>query len=326
MCSTIPHDISYSHLKENFEILKTSYIELWSSGPTFGYPPSKLSINDINKLKNIEYDFLKYEINGLSIDKTPIIEFNYSNDFEMGKRFWSDSLDFDGIPTHSYNIYLKLINKNKKNILINDLIKNKDKIEIWTLQNDDGHKNYNLIFRNIEVLINKGYKYFKSLESILIENKKELESYKSTEQELILDNNIYFNILKNNQSKINEIDREYVQKFIKLNNYLSKSFNILEKTIVFNTNWENEVNDKLSEINESLHDLNFSIKGLMNQMRGMEKKLVTQLQSINTSIGSLENSVNKQLSETNSRLKYQNLTSYYSKSTLKGSWDWFDGP
>tara|TARA_B100002019_G_scaffold92490_1_gene79817 strand:+ start:308 stop:2119 length:1812 start_codon:yes stop_codon:yes gene_type:complete len=391
VCSTIPYDISLSHLEENFEISKTSYIQLWTSGPTLPYPPSKLSINDINKLKNIEYDFLKYDINGISIDKTPIIEFNYSNDFEMGKRFWSDSLDFDGIPSHSYNIYLKLINKNKKNILINDLIKNKEKIEIWTLQNDDGHKNYNFIFRNIEVLINKGYKYFKSLESILIENKKELESYKYTEQELILDNNIYFNILKNNQSKINEIDREYVQKFIKLNNYLKqKSSNlstILEKTIsnlenepketilereqeinffkglvysynlmvnhsivmvtslveddtitfyeiyevfdkmnVFNTNWENEVNDKLSEINESLHDLNFSIIGLMSQMRGMERNIVNGLQSINTSIGSLENSVNKQLSETNSRLKYDNLTSYYKKSTLPGVMDWFDGP
>ncbi len=58
----------------------------------------------------------------------------------------------------------------------------------------------------------------------------------------------------------------------------------------------------------------------------MEFNISNLLNSIKYSIGSLENSVNKQLSETNSRLKYQNLTSYYSKSTLKGSWDWFDGP
>jgi len=61
-------------------------------------------------------------------------------------------------------------------------------------------------------------------------------------------------------------------------------------------------------------------------MRSIERNIVNGLQSINTSIGSLEDSVNKQLSETNSRLKYENLTSYYKKSTLKGSMDWFDGP
>ena len=259
-------------------------------------------------------------------------------------------------------------------------------------ENSRGVKEMN----NLLTLLKKNkIKSFQEFQDILLKKirglNKELTNFKENGKEYILDFNCFFEVLKNNQSKINEIDREYVQKFIKLNNYLKqKSSNlstILEKTIsnlenepketilereqeinffkglvysynlmvnhsivmvtslveddtitfyeiyevfdkmnVFNTNWENEVNDKLSEINESLQDLNFSIIGLMSQMRSMEKKLVTQLQSINTSIGSLENSVNKQLSETNSRLKYQNLTSYYSKSTLKGSWDWFDGP
>lgn len=229
-----------------------------------------------------------------------------------------------------------------------------------------------------------------NLNSNLNSLKKELIEYKNDKEKFILNNNLYFNILKNNQSKIIEIDREYVQKFIKLNNYLKEkssnlniildkiisnienkskesiierldeinffkglvysynlmvnhsivmvtslveddmitfyeTYEVFDKMNVFNTNWENEVNDKLSEINESLQDLNFSIRGLMNQMRGMERNIVNGLQSINTSIGSLENSVNKQLSETNSRLKYENLTNYYKKSTLPGVMDWFDG-
>ena len=208
----------------------------------------------------------------------------------------------------------------------------------------------------------------------------------------MIDSNIYFEVLKKNQQQIIEIDRDYVQKFIKLNNYLKEKsqsllmildktilnfetqpkeelylrekelsffqgllysynllvnhsivmlsslieddmikfyevYEVLDKMNVFNTNWENQVNQKLSEINESLIDLNFSISGLMNQMRNMEMNVVKGLESIQSSIGSLETSVNNQLSETNSRLRYENLTNYYKKRTVLGwNMDWFDGP
>lgn len=248
-------------------------------------------------------------------------------------------------------------------------------------------------FVKLKILIEEGYeKYISYTEGGLQSLQgNDLVQFEKGENSLILDFDIYYQILKNNQEKIIKKDDLYIQKFIKLNNYLKEkyqnldnilrklkisievrkkedfyenereinffkglvySYNLLvnhsivmvtslvendmitfyefyevfDKMNVFNTNWENEVNDKLSEISESLDELNFSIKGLMSQMRSMEKKLVTQLQSINTSIGSLENSVNKQLSETNSRLKYDNLTSYYKKSTLPGVMDWFDGP
>ena len=226
----------------------------------------------------------------------------------------------------------------------------------------------------------------KNISDELISLKKLKEDFNT----YINDNNLYYSILKNNQNSINEIDRDYVQKFVKLNTFLKEKREnlkiILDKTIynlehepkelfyyrkneinfyyglvhsynlminnsilmvvslveddtvtfyeiyelfdkvnVFNTNWENEVNQKLSDINQSLQGLNFSIQGLISQIGFMEKNILKGLLNINTSIGNLENSVNKQLSETNSRLKYENLTNYYKKSTLPGVMDWFDG-
>ena len=245
----------------------------------------------------------------------------------------------------------------------------------------------------LKILIEKGYNdYLNYTDSGLKTKQKDfLVEYEKGEESLVIEHDIFYKILTKNQTKIKEIDREYIQKFVKLNNYLKvkyeslynifkklkieiekrnkidyfkneeeinffegivysynlmvnhsivlvtslveddmitfyETYEVFDKMNVFNTNWENEVNDQLSKINESLQDLNFSIRGLMNQMRSMERKIVNGLQSINTSIGSLENSINKQLSETNSRLKYENLTNYYKKSTLPGVMDWFDGP
>tara|TARA_R110002153_G_C13273027_1_gene493430 strand:+ start:35 stop:1603 length:1569 start_codon:yes stop_codon:yes gene_type:complete len=245
----------------------------------------------------------------------------------------------------------------------------------------------------LKVLIEKGYEEYLLFNKggVKIAQKNTLELYRVGEDSLIIDNDVYYQILKKNQKLIIDKDDKYIQRFIKLNNYQKEKFHnlsnilkklklsvaegdqtklfeneeeinffkgmvysynmlihhtvvmitalldndmitfyeiyeVLDKMNVFNTNWENEVNDKLSEINESLVDLNFSIRGLMTQMRGMERSIVKGLESVNTSIGSLETSVNKQLSETNSRLKYENLTNYYKKSTLPGVMDWFDGP
>lgn len=260
------------------------------------------------------------------------------------------------------------------------------------LDNEKSKHDETLIkLKELRVIIKKGEDYFKGIETLKTALNGEMNKYKSNKEGIILDFNLFYNILKHNQTKINVIDREYVLKFVKLNNYLKQkssnfpviidkiifnlenepnnliikreeeinffkglvySYNLLvnhsivmitslvedemitfyetyevfDKMNVFNTNWENEVNNKLSEINESLQDLNFSIWGLMNQMRRMERNIVNGLQSINNSIGSLENSVNKQLSETNSRLKYENLTNYFKKLTLPGVMDWFDGP
>ena len=297
---------------------------------------------------------------------------------------------YDGIApseTNSKNLFPPLYKYNINNILKDiDCLTSEEK-------NDKDISVLKENFTKLKVLIEKGYEEYLLFNKggVKIAQKNTLALYQVGEDSLIIDNDVYYQILKKNQKLIIDKDDKYVQRFIKLNNYQKEKFHnlsnilkklklnvakrdetklfeneeeinffkgivysynmlihhsvvmitalldndmitfyeiyeVLDKMNVFNTNWENEVNDKLSEINESLVDLNFSIRGLMTQMRGMERNIVKGLASVNTSIGSLETSINKQLSETNSRLKYENLTNYYKKSTLPGVMDWFDGP
>ena len=248
------------------------------------------------------------------------------------------------------------------------------------------------LIKSVNLILNSGTEKYLKYKSVFDKLNLDLINIRKNKYDFMIDSNIYFEVLKKNQQQIIEIDRDYVQKFIKLNNYLKEKsqsllmildktilnfetqpkeelylrekelsffqgllysynllvnhsivmlsslieddmikfyevYEVLDKMNVFNTNWENQVNQKLSEINESLIDLNFSISGLMNQMRNMEMNVVKGLESIQSSIGSLETSVNNQLSETNSRLRYENLTNYYKKRTVLGwNMDWFDGP
>ena len=323
---------------------------------------------NILSLKNKEVGFEYFELTGSGFPSGNLPEFKFDDRYNRGGWFhgrWGEFWCHWNLEIFSlFNIPSRIISDTKQN---------------------------NRLVKTVNLILKHGIDKYKTSTSRLKDLKSEVSLFKSNPDELVLSNNIFYDVLKNNQTKISEFNQEYIQKFIKLNNYLNqKSSNlliILEKTIsnlenvpketiierekeieffkglvysynlmvnhsivmltslvendmitfyeiyevfdkmnVFNTNWENEVNNKLSEINESLQDLNFSIRGLMNQMRSMERNVVNGLQSINTSIGSLENSVNKQLSETNSRLKYENLTNYYKKSTIPGSMDWFDGP
>ena len=323
---------------------------------------------NILSLKNKEVGFEYFELIGSGSPSGNLPEFKFDDRYNRGGWFegsWGEFWCHWNLEIFSlFNIPSRIISDTKQN---------------------------NRLVKTVNLILKHGIDKYKTSTSRLKDLKSEVSLFKSNPDELVLSNNIFYDVLKNNQTKISEFNQEYIQKFIKLNNYLKqKSSNlliILEKTIsnlenvpketiierekeieffkglvysynlmvnhsivmltslvendmitfyeiyevfdkmnVFNTNWENEVNNKLSEINESLQDLNFSIRGLMNQMRSMERNVVNGLQSINTSIGSLEDSVNKQLSETNSRLKYENLTNYYKKSTLPGSMDWFDGP
>ena len=333
----------------------------------------------------------------------------YYNQFQYKKNQFYNISDkekemFFTIPTENVKIHtgLKLRNQDliekmtylemKNHLITNPDISNIHLVSYKHLENEESKHDTTITkLKELRVIIEKGEDYFNGIKTRKTELIGEMNKYKSNKEDIILDFILFYNILKHNQTKINEIDKEYVQKFVKLNNYLKEkssnlsviinkiiynlenkpkeliieieeevnffkgliysynlmvnqsiimltslveddtitfyeTYEVFDKMNIFNTNWENEVNNKLSEINESLQDLNFSIRGLMNQMRSMERNIVNGLQSINTSIGSLENSVNKQLSETNSRLKYENLTNYYKKSTIPGSMDWFDGP
>jgi|SaaInlStandDraft_1057018.scaffolds.fasta_scaffold15576_2 hypothetical protein len=381
-------DKSELFIEQNQRYVGNKLISLIRKEDLLNSSPNKILIRE--KIKSIEDKRVRFEIFDSDSDRMNIPEPKFNTYL-----LYSDGREekyYD--PFDRYNLINKMIYK-WGDYRVGDYLKYFSLFNIPSrfdgcttkmVEEEEGN-----VVKSINLILKGGTEKYLSCKSLINNLNLELVNIRNSKDEFIIDSDIYFEVLKKNQKQIVEIDREYVQKFIKLNNYLkekSKSLLlILDKTIsncnikpkeevifreeenkffrgllysynlmvnhsivmvsslveddmitfyeiyevfdkmnVFNTNWENEVNNKLSEINESLQDLNFSIRGLMNQMRSMERNVVNGLQSINTSIGSLENSVNKQLSETNSRLKYENLTNYYKKLTIPGSMDWFDGP
>ena len=349
------------------------------------------SVNWLNISNNLLIDMYKVnDYNGITNNLFYRFDLSWPyicNKFDTVNGFRYTYPGMSPSETNSKNLFPPLYKYNIKNTLKDiDCLTSEEK-------NDKDISVLKENFTKLKVLIEKGYEEYLLFNKggVKIAQKNTLALYQVGEDSLIIDNDVYYQILKKNQKLIIDKDDKYVQRFIKLNNYQKEKFHnlsnilkklklsvakrdqtklfeneeeinffkgivysynmlihhsvvmitalldndmitfyeiyeVLDKMNVFNTNWENEVNDKLSEINESLVDLNFSIRGLMTQMRGMERNIVKGLESVNTSIGSLETSINKQLSETNSRLKYENLTNYYKKSTLPGVMDWFDGP
>jgi hypothetical protein len=170
-------------------------------------------------------------------------------------------------------------------------------------------------------------------------------------------------LLTKNQLKIIEIDKNYIQKFVKISLYLktkksntqrifdsikdtkndtelNELINLLKNQIhtyellvfhsismvtslvesdlitfyeiyecfdqlgVFNSNWENEVSNKLTDIGDGIKDLMYSIYQ-------MENKIVSSIDNLTyvtqDSFTELNMSVNKQLSSIDSSIKFNNL-------------------
>ena len=189
----------------------------------------------------------------------------------------------------------------------------------------------------------------------------ELDKDSNNEVDLVDDEN-YNKILVNNQKIIIEIDKNYIQKFVKISIYLKtkrsniqKIFDSIKKTKndtelnelvnllknqihtydllvfhsismitslvdsdlitfyqiyecfdqlgVFNSNWENEVSDKLTNIGNGIKDLMYSIYQMENKIVNSIGKLTYITQS---SYNNLNLSINSQLRNINSSLDYSN--------------------
>jgi hypothetical protein len=179
----------------------------------------------------------------------------------------------------------------------------------------------------------------------------------------LVDGESFNKLLTKNQKSIVEIDKNYIQKFVKISLYLKtkksntqKIFDSIKDTKnetelnelisllknqihtyellvfhsismitslvesdlitfyeiyecfdqlgVFNSNWENEVSNKLTDIGDGIKDLMYSIYQ-------MENKIVNSIDNLTyvtqDSFEELNNSVNKQLSSIDSSIKYNNL-------------------
>ena len=179
----------------------------------------------------------------------------------------------------------------------------------------------------------------------------------------LIDGESFVKILNKNQISILEVDKNYIQKFVKISIYLKTKKNNTQKIFesisetkddeelielvnllknqihtyellvfhsinmvtslvdsdlitfyeiyecfdklgVFNSNWENEVSDKLT-------DIKFGIKDLMYSIYQMENKIVNSIDNLTyttqESFMDLTNSVEKQLSSIDSSIKFNNL-------------------
>jgi len=181
----------------------------------------------------------------------------------------------------------------------------------------------------------------------------------------LIESNDFMKLLSKHQPKIIEVDKDYIQKFIKLSNYIKTKqnniqqlfesinnsnldskkdkrdlfgslknqihtyelitlhslnmvmalvendlitfyeiFEVFDKLNVFNSNWENEVAQKLSNVDQGLTDLIYSIDK-------MEQNIVNEISNLSyitqTSFMSLESNLTKELQSIQSGIGLNNL-------------------
>ena len=268
----------------------------------------------------------------------------------------------------------KLIPENEKLFLINlfegclNLINQEKEFK----NNQEKIKNEIRLRRKEEEEV-KNQKYLKErkikelIDSLVLENSKksiisELDKDNNNEIDLI-DGDTFNKLLNNYQKNIIEIDKNFIQKFVKISIYLKtkrsntqllfesikkinheNDFNELVSLLknqintyellvfhsismitslvdgdlitfyeiyesfdqlgVFNSNWENEVSNKLSDIGNGIRDLMYSINN-------MEYKIVNSINNLNymtqSSFLELNMSVNSKLKKIDSKMDYNNI-------------------
>jgi hypothetical protein len=240
----------------------------------FRFENFKISNNEFDIIKNIEEEIqknidlvtLEYEN---KLNKTKQKLGNIINDFDNDSDGQIDLVDGE-----SFN---KLLTKNQKNIIEID-------------------KNYIQKFVKISM-------YIKSKKS---NTQKIFESIKDIKSENEL--NELVNLLKN------QIHTYELLVFHSINMITSlvesdlisfyEIYECFDQLGVFNSNWENEVSNKLTDIGDGIRDLMYSI----NQM---ENKIVSSIENLTyvtqDSFKELNMSVNNQLSGINSSIKFNNL-------------------
>jgi hypothetical protein len=240
----------------------------------FRFENFKISNNEFDIIKNIEEEIqknidlvtLEYEN---KLNKTKQKLGNIINDFDNDSDGQIDLVDGE-----SFN---KLLTKNQKNIIEID-------------------KNYIQKFVKISM-------YIKSKKS---NTQKIFESIKDIKSENEL--NELVNLLKN------QIHTYELLVFHSINMITSlvesdlisfyEIYECFDQLGVFNSNWENEVSNKLTDIGDGIRDLMYSIYQ-------MENKIVNSIDNLTyvtqDSFSQLQGSVEKQLSSIDSSIKFNNL-------------------
>ena len=241
---------------------------------------------------------------------------------------------------------------------------------IYTLKNTPeitqkkiNYESINLVLNFLTIKIEEYKEKFNSSKITLEKEIKSLDSDNNGVIDVIESSNDLMKLLSKNQSKIVSTDKTYIQKFIKLFNFLKRKreniqlvfeliqetehvthkmdlmgilrnsinsynelvvhsinmivsiknddfitfyeiYEMFDKLNVFNSNWENEVSQKLSDIGDGLLDLMYSIQK-------MEVNITNELNTLSyitqESFKELGKTVTDELQSINSSIKFNNL-------------------
>ena len=95
-------------------------------------------------------------------------------------------------------------------------------------------------------------------------------------------------------------------------------YEVFDKLNIFNSNFENELSQKLSNVEEGLKEIGEGLRSIGQELRGvmysidkMENSITNQLNGLSytmeNSIGDLNNSINNELKDLNSSVQANNL-------------------
>ena len=304
-----------------------------------------LILNSENKELRKEHIYLK-EKDYILFDTDDIETFYFKNHLEISK---------DLVKSNNKSIWGGYVNETI-NILEEESFILKAVIKKW--------------FRDLNIVV------LKENEKGLKIERKRLDNFNKIKNETILkidknndgkvdfiDSESYDKLLSKNQKDIIEIDKNYIQKFVKISIYLktkknntqkifesinstnddkelTELVNLLKNQIhtydllvfhsismmislikndlisfyeiyecfdqlgVFNSNWENEVSDKLTDIGSGINEL-------MHSIYNMENKIVSSIDNLTyvtkDSFRELSDSVEKQLTNIDSTIKFNNF-------------------
>jgi len=212
---------------------------------------------------------------------------------------------------------------------------------------------------HLSKLLDEWYKKFSSHKNKVTDILSELDKDHNGQLDFIEGGDDFLPLLKKHQSKIVEIDRTYIQQFIKVSNYLSQkkqnlqdiferlkdslnpnhldelgeileqeiySYNIIllnslhminslveddmitfydiyekfDKLNMFNSNWENEVSEKLDEVNLNLVEL-------IKELRDVGYRIVDSIDNLSYITEESTRQLTSKMEEIDSTLKVSNL-------------------
>ena len=80
-----------------------------------------------------------------------------------------------------------------------------------------------------------------------------------------------------------------------------------DKLNIYNSNWENEISDKLSELNKGINKLNQNLRGVMYEIRDMGDRIVSSIDDLSYITEESTKMLDNRLGEIDSSIKTNNL-------------------